>query len=552
MSNSTARRAELAFLILLTLGAFAVRAFHVSAVGLAEDEAAKWDAVQDYRQGHFVGVNSGHPMLMKLLAWGSLELGRRSNRWADRHAWPKMSEVGWLRLPNLILGAGTTAALYLLARQMMGPVGAGAAAFFWAFTPLPIALNRVLKEDTPLTFFSLLALYFFWRAKRDPTEPGTRRWLDWSSVSFGLALASKYLIYFFGMNWTIWAIAGRSGLDRKPLLPHMGRMLLGIGVTFVLFNPVILSPAHIHNMVTFVYSEGRDLVHHNGYNLDGHLYLNLAKATGTPYGMPWYFYLWVLGVKTPLAVLAAFLAGAILLLRTPKTMASIYFRMMVLIYLLGLSVMGGKWIRYSLSLLPFVFLAAGYAVEKLLNWLSLRTVGRTTALAYGLAGVALFLWPLADTLAWSPYYSLYLNPVGGGHANAGRFFSPDEIYDLGSREEVRAVCRVSPPGATLAAANPRSARYYLDQFGRGDIQLVPVYDVNYVPRPGDFILLQDSRRYFETQDLFRLLEHRWVPYRDIYVGGVLTSHIYHFSSPALDVATASTASPARSASSPQN
>jgi hypothetical protein len=34
--------------------------------------------------------------------------------------------------------------------------------------------------------------------------------------------------------------------------------------------------------------------------------------------------------------------------------------------------------------------------------------------------------------------------------------------------------------------------------------------VNYVPRPGDFILLQDSRQYFETQDLFQFLERHWV------------------------------------------
>jgi len=64
-------------------------------------------------------------MLMKLLARGSLELGERWNWVASRHSWPLGNEEGWLRLPNLLLGAATTWVLYLLGREMMGPVGAG-------------------------------------------------------------------------------------------------------------------------------------------------------------------------------------------------------------------------------------------------------------------------------------------------------------------------------------------------------------------------------------------------------------------------------------------
>jgi hypothetical protein len=73
-----------------------------------------------------------------------------------------------------------------------------------------------------------------------------------------------------------------------------------------------------------------------------------------------------------------------------------------------------------------------------------------------------------------------------------------------------------------------SVAFYLEQLGRKDIRIQPLYDVNYVPRPNDLILLQDSRRYFETQDLFCLLKHSSMPYTDIYVGGLLTSQIYRF------------------------
>src|SRR5215467_14597917 len=100
--------------------AFAVRLYHVDFYSLSEDESAKWAAVQEYRQGHFAGVNSEHPMLPKMLAWASLTAGEHWSRLATTHYGLSLSPEGWLRLPNVIFGAVTTAILYLLCRRMMG------------------------------------------------------------------------------------------------------------------------------------------------------------------------------------------------------------------------------------------------------------------------------------------------------------------------------------------------------------------------------------------------------------------------------------------------
>ena len=525
------RRAEIAFLVLLTAGAFVIRAYRVGAVSLAEDEAAKWEAIQHYKHGEFAGINREHPMLMKLLAWGSLEFGERWNLLALWHSWPQVSEEGWLRLPNLLLGAMTTWILYLLGREFMGPVGAGAAAFFWAFTPLSISVNRVLKEDTPLTFFTLLAFYCYARAKRVPDEARVRRWLDGSGACFGLALASKYILYFFGLNALVWHLAGQAGLDRRPTGRSLWRVLAVMALVFVLANPVVLSPKNLTGMLH--YAEGENVVH-NGYNLDGKLYMN--SASFTPYGTPWYFYLWVLAVKTPLPVLAAFLAGAALLLRDRRTMSSIYFRALVLIYLLGLSAVGAKWIRYLLSVLPFIFLTAGYAIEKVYERLARSREVPLARLGLASAAGVLFIWPFGQALQWAPFDSLYLNELGGGRSNAARFFPHDEIYDLGTRQAVEAVAEQAPPNATLAVANPMSADYYVRRAGRTDIRVVPLYDANYVPRAGDFLLVQDARRYFETSGLHDLLNRAHMPYREIYQDNFQTAQLYCFEycSPAPD------------------
>ena len=54
-----------AIVLLLTVLAFSVRLYRVDFNSLSEDEVAKWAAVQEYRHGHFAGVNSEHPMLPK-------------------------------------------------------------------------------------------------------------------------------------------------------------------------------------------------------------------------------------------------------------------------------------------------------------------------------------------------------------------------------------------------------------------------------------------------------------------------------------------------------
>ncbi len=66
---------EPAIVLLMTVLAFSVRLYQVDFNSLSEDEVAKWAAVQEYQHGHFVGVNSEHPMLPKVLALASLTVG---------------------------------------------------------------------------------------------------------------------------------------------------------------------------------------------------------------------------------------------------------------------------------------------------------------------------------------------------------------------------------------------------------------------------------------------------------------------------------------------
>ncbi|HXW89041.1 MAG TPA: glycosyltransferase family 39 protein [Terriglobales bacterium] len=511
---------DAAIALLLAVLAFAVRLNHVDFNSLSEDESAKWAAIQEYRHGHFVGVNSEHPMMLKVLAWGSLAAGEHWNRLASLHGWPAMSPEGWLRFPNVLLGAATAAILFLFCRRLMEVVGSFAAGFFWAVSPLAVALNRLAKEETPLTFFTLLACYFYCRAQQADSGESARRWYDLSAIGFGLAFASQYILHLLGLNALAWLLAGKMGLTRNPLRFRYGRFFLVICLTFILVNPVVLFPSNFSAILHWLHHDG---VVHSGYDFDGTLYLNFPSRLLA--GVPWTFYFWLLLIKTPIPILVAVIAGSIVLLRERRTFASCFFLVLGVLQLAGLSVSGAKWVRYSLPMLPFLFLAGGYAVQA--TWDRVRETKMSLAFV-ALASATLFAVPLLELHTWSPYYSFYLNAIGGGQKNIARYFGQDEVSEFDTREVAQQICSSAHAGTRLATARPMSMAYYVENCGRTDIEVVPLYDSHYVPREGDMIVLEPSRRFFETQRFFDVLGKSDMSHREVRVGPLLASTIYLF------------------------
>jgi Dolichyl-phosphate-mannose-protein mannosyltransferase len=513
-------RLDLAIALLLALGALAVRINNVGFNSLSEDETAKWSAVQQYRQGHFVGVNAEHPMMLKVLAWASLTVGERWNHMTSPHSWPTTSPEGWLRFPNVLLGAATAAILFLFCRRLMGVVGSFTVGFCWVVSPLAIALNRLAKEETPLTFFTLLACYFYCRAQQADSDYSARKWYDLSAIGFGLSFASQYILHLFGLNALAWFFAGKMGLTRKPSRFSYRRFFLVVFLTFIVVNPVVLFPSNFTAILHWLHHDG---VTHSGYDFDGTLYMNFPSRLLA--GVPWFYYLWLLLVKTPVPIPVAVIVGSILLLRDRQTLISCFFLSLGVLQLAGLSISGAKWIRYSLPLLPFLFLAGGYAVQA--TWDCIKEKKISLAFA-GLAAATLFALPLLELRAWSPYYPFYLNSIGGGKQNVTRYFAPDEVSEFDTREVAEQVCSTAPADARLATARPMSMTYYLENCGRTDIQVLPLYDCHYSAREGDLIVLEPSRRFFETQRFFDVLGKSDMSHREVRVGPVLASTIYVF------------------------
>jgi hypothetical protein len=474
---------SLVFLIILGFG---LRVHQLGASGFAEDEMNKLNAVRSYERGDFT-ANGEHPMVMKVLMWGSL------------NAIHAREEVA-LRLPNALIGSLTVIPLFLLTAVFFDRWTALLAAAFWAVGINAITHNRIGKEDSLLVFFMLFAFFFFARAKQiSPLDQrGRARRYAASAVSFGLMIASKYFPHYLGLNMLFHHnFHMRKTIEDEPAGRTPGWFFLTIIGVFLIASPAVLIPEVWAYLDAYM---GERLLTHSGYLFANELYKN--NMSSSPFwGTPVYFYLLFLAIKVPLVTIAAFVIGLALAARRPRHLGHAFLLFMFLFWIVPYSLIGGKWLRYTLSLMPFVYMLAAVGVVGLVRFVDKR-VPKRASLAAAVAGVLLFVGvPGWIAFANGPHYALYTNALAAG--KAGYYFPHDEFYDDGLREAIRRVCDEAPAGATMAHETPAVASYYLTQFGRADLKSQPIssadFDVRSAAGPV-YVIVQRGRTYFENRE----------------------------------------------------
>ncbi|HEV2834718.1 MAG TPA: glycosyltransferase family 39 protein [Pyrinomonadaceae bacterium] len=502
-------------LALLVILGFGLRVTQLGAIGFAEDEMNKLDAIHAYERGDF-SANSEHPMVMKLLMWASVRKG------------PLDSDEAALRLPNALIGAITVIPLFLLTAAFFDRWTALLAAAFWAFGINAITHNRIGKEDSLLVFFMLFAFYFFVRAKQiSPVDkPARARRYAASAVSFGLMIASKYFPHYLGLNMLFHHnFHVRKARPNEPTGATPGWFFIVIVGVFLLASPAVLMPEVWRYMNAYM---GERLLTHSGYLFAGQLYKNNMSASPF-WGTPIYFYLLFLAIKVPVMTLVAFLIGLFVAVKQWRNLGHAFLLFMFVFWIVPYSLIGGKWLRYTLSLMPFVYMLAAVGVIALVRWAHARSaVWRHASIAISTIAVVLFVCvPAWTAFAHAPHYALYTNAIGGGRA--GYFFPHDEFYDDGLREAVKYVCDNAPQGATIAHETPAVVRYYLSTFGRTDLNSQPIssreFDVTTAPGPV-YVLVQRGRTYFENREELEAVRSKFEPVYEVKIEGATAVEVF--------------------------
>jgi hypothetical protein len=508
--------------LLLVIG-FGLRLSQLSAIGFAEDEMNKLDAVASYQRRDF-SANAEHPMLMKLMMYAALE-GAGVIESAGRQ---QISDEAALRFPNALFGALTIIPLFLLTTAFFDRWTGLLAAAFWAVGINAIALNRIGKEDTLLVFFMLFGFYFYLLAKMtSPADARVRnRKYFLSAAGFGLMIASKYFPHYFALNMLYHHnFHVRKAVPGEPPGKTPTWFYLLIMVFFLIASPAILLPQVWEYMNAYM---GERLLVHSGYLFGGHLYKN--NMSSTPFwGTPIYFYALFLAIKTPLIVFGVFLVGLAISFKRWREPRYSFLIFMFLFWLVPYSLIGGKWLRYTLSLMPIVYMLAAVGVVAITRFALSRFNGskRVSAAICALAVLLFIGVPAWKTFAAGPHFALYTNALAAD--KAGFFFPHDEFYDDGLREAIRFVCDSAPQGAVIAHETPAVVAYYLKSFGRTDLDSHAIsatdFDPTTLQRPA-YIIVQSGRTYFENQSKVEFVRANFQNVQQIKINGLTAAEVY--------------------------
>ena len=520
-------RHALAALLLIVILGFCLRMRGLDRAGFNEDEIQKVNAARAYLHGDF-SRNLEHPMLLKSMIAVSLAAADRWNHGVGRSH--PVSEEMAVRFPNVVLGALTAIVIFGLAREWFGLDVALLSALLWSAGTIAIMDNRLAKEDTLLVFFTWLGYYLYIRAKkasaiqvRQHAEPYAK-WYTAAGASFGLMLASKYFPHYLGLIFIYYFLP----LNRKEYPPLCRRdfvLLLGTcALVFLIANPVILAPGTVPYMLHYV---GEGTMTHHGYLMMGHFYFNdVAHLRG---GMPFYFYLLMLAIKTPLPVLIALGVGLVEVVRRRKEAGASFLILMFLFWIVPFSLVSSKWLRWMLSWMPAVYIIAAIGLVKIFSWARGLAVESRSRLLVPALNALIFLVFLVQPL-WAaakagPFYSLYLNPLGLGRA--GYYFPHDELADAGLRPTILKICKEAAARSTVGGEAPPVFAYYFHQCGRDDLHYFSLSDAHRETLPpSTYLVVQDGRKYFENIFFIQAITSDEAPAWTTTIEGVPAAAVY--------------------------
>jgi hypothetical protein len=198
-----------------------------------------------------------------------------------------------LRLPFILLFAGTTWMMYRLTARLFGDRAGAIAALILNVTPvLSVSTGGWVLPDGPLMFWMLASALCLERvllpgdAARDAVRAPTAWWLA-AGTCAGLAMLSKYHGVFLLAGTGLFLLTNRYA---RQWLRHPGPYLAAL-VAALVFSPVLLWNAR-HDWISFRFQGGRG--GHHGLNLVPFLE-NIGGQLG--YLLPWICIplAWVLG-----------------------------------------------------------------------------------------------------------------------------------------------------------------------------------------------------------------------------------------------------------------
>ncbi|GAA1605304.1 phospholipid carrier-dependent glycosyltransferase [Actinoplanes couchii] len=407
------------------------------------DEPVYVATAEVYRQQQSLRYNPEHPPLGKLIiaagtAFAGAELDPAYPGNQTRLGRHLLYESGnnpfqlmlLARLPVIVLTLAFGLVVLFFARDLAGPWAGLIALALYSFSPDLIAHGSLATLDVPAAGMLLTAFWMAWRARERP-----KLYVPLAGVALGAALATRMsvlpavplLILLLALStWTAQKAqestteaAGKTGKRLGAATgAAVGAGLIAIAVVW--FTYLVVDPrlrwetppglpeleglkALAVDLLPFpqAYRDGM-LVQ---FKFENKLYNGFLLGAAYK-GSPWYYMPVALLIKTPLGMLALWVAGVFTMLVVPKLRAATLYLLPVSALLLLVTMTGARnfGTRYVIILPMFLAVAAG-------------AVALIRTRSSWMATAALLLMVATSSVRTYPYYLPYSNEAFGGTAN---------------------------------------------------------------------------------------------------------------------------------------
>jgi 4-amino-4-deoxy-L-arabinose transferase-like glycosyltransferase len=391
------------------------------------DEPVYITAATGYLRDHRVRFNPEHPPLGKLVMETGLAFVHprlddtyqppaglsygATQRLISRHL---MYESGndpdrltrAARIPVLVLTLLFGLVVFLFARDLTTTVGGVLALALYACSPDIITHGSLATLDVPAAGFLLTSVWLLWRARDRP-----RHYLPWAAVALGAALATRANM-----------MVAVPVLVILVLVRHKWRWALGfaaIAVAVVWAAYLAVDPA-LHwtapdavPALHGVKGAAADLLpfppaYRDGVRLQFAIDAHGAETFlfGRHYPGPvWYYLPAAMLVKTPLGLLALWLAAVVVLLARPRWRVAAAYLLITPVLVFAAVAAGNRdyGTRYAIVIPMFGAVAAAVLVTLPWRWAHLATA-------------ALAAFAVVSTARVFPYFLPYSNEAFGGPA----------------------------------------------------------------------------------------------------------------------------------------
>ena len=314
------------------------------------------------------------------------------------------SIVARARMPIMVLTLLLAAVVYAWGRELYGSTAGLLALTLLAFDPNIIANGCLATNDLGLTCFTTLALYAFWRWRR---EPGLGK-AALAGIAIGLAQISKFSAIFLAavivitvfVDWISNRVTQTNGQRISRTLGHLAVVSLSAAFTIWAGYGFQMGTLKGFPVPARAYLTGLQTLMH--LLEDGKTSFLLGSYSNSGW---WYYFPIAFAVKTPLPTLLLIFASVAYVYHHRSWRIGLPLIIPVTIYF-GASMLSTYNIgyRHLLPVLPLIFIFVGQLA--CIEW----RASQKTAWA---AGIAL-VWLVVGSLQTCPHYLTFFNELVGG------------------------------------------------------------------------------------------------------------------------------------------